>query len=153
MEPGLAYHGGMPAHTDILSDPVRRFLAAPHIASVATIDPDGSPRQTVVWYRLDPDGRLLLNGRMPRRWCANLARDGRVAVSVVDGADPYRWIGLTGTVEEIDERSPRAHDDIVALAHRYHPEGPDDDMIAAFRSQSRVTFLVRVTSIHEHLED
>jgi PPOX class probable F420-dependent enzyme len=151
--PGLAYHGGMPDHTSTLTDPVRRFLAEPHIASVATLDPDGSPRQTVVWYRLDPDGRILLNGRMPRRWCANLARDRRVAISVVAGDDPYRWIGLTGSVEEIDDTRPRAQDDIVALAHRYEPEGPGDDLITAFRSQSRVTFLVRITSIHEHLED
>ncbi len=150
---GLAYHGGMPAQTDVLSDPVRRFLAEPHIASVATIDPDGSPRQTVVWYRLDPDGRVLLNGRMPRRWCTNLARDRRVAISVVDGGDLYRWIGLTGVVEEIDDSRPRAQDDIVALAHRYHPDGPGEDSIAAFRSQSRVTFRIHVTGLHEHLED
>ena len=143
----------MPDQTDVLSDPARDFLAHPHIASVATIDPDGSPRQTVVWYRLDPDGRLLLNGRMPRRWCTNLARDRRVAISVVDGADLYRWIGLTGVVEEIDDSRPRAQDDIVALAHRYHPEGPGEDSIAAFRGQSRVTFRIRVTGVHEHLED
>ena len=143
----------MPDLADALTDPARRFLAEPHIASVATLDADGSPRQTVVWYRLDPDGRILLNGRMPRRWCANLARDRRVAISVVAGDDPYRWIGLTGSVEEIDEARPRAQDDIVALAHRYHPEGPGDESIAAFRSQSRVTFLVRITGVHEHLED
>ena len=47
----------------------------------------------------------------------------------------------------------RAREDIVALAHRYHPEGPSESLIAAFRSQPRVSFLVRVTGVHDHLED
>ncbi len=55
--------------------------------SIASLDPDGAPRQAVAWYRLEPDGRILLNSRTPRRWCLNLMRDGRVALSVVDGAD------------------------------------------------------------------
>jgi PPOX class probable F420-dependent enzyme len=141
------------ATQNLLTDAVRAFLLEPHVASIATTDPDGAPRQAVAWYRLEPDGRILLNSRLPRRWCANLQRDGRVALSIVDGADPYRWIGLTGVVEEVVTDLARARDDIVALAHRYHPEGPTEASIAAFRTQPRVTFLVRVTGVHDHLED
>jgi len=89
---------------------------------------------------------------LPRRWCANLLRDRRVALSIVDAGDPYRWIGLTGVVDEVVEEVERARDDIVALAHRYHPEGPDASLIAAFRTQPRVTFLVRITGVHDRLE-
>lgn len=143
----------MPGPAAPLSDPVRAFLGGLHVASVATLDADGSPRQAVTWFRLEPDGRILLNGRFPRRWCTNLVRDRRVALSVVDIVDPYRWIGLTGTVDEVIEDLERARDDIVALAHRYHPDGLDPASIAAFRTQPRVTFLVRVAAVHEHLED
>ena len=143
----------MPVRSNLLTDAVRAFLRAPHVASIATTDPDGAPRQAVAWYRLEADDRILLNSRLPRRWCANLQRDGRVALSVVDPADPYRWIGLTGVVDEVVTDLPRARDDIVALAHRYHPEGPSEASIAAFRTQPRVTFLIRVTGIHDHLED
>jgi PPOX class probable F420-dependent enzyme len=139
--------------TAVLSDVVRAFLEQPHVASVASTDEDGQPRQAVVWYRLEPDERILLNSRTPRRWCANLVRDPRVALSVIDLADPYRWIGLTGLVEEVVDDVERARDDIVALAHRYHPEGPTERSIAGFRTQPRVTFLVRITGVHEHLED
>lgn len=142
----------MPEHAP-LPEPVRRFLEAPNVASVATIDPDGAPRQVVAWFRLEPDGRILLNSRTPRRWCTNLLRERRVALSVIDGADPYRWIGLTGVVDEVIDDVSISREDIVALAHRYHPEGPEASLIAAFRSQPRVTFLVRVTGVHEHLED
>jgi PPOX class probable F420-dependent enzyme len=120
---------------------------------VATVDEDGAPRQAVVWYRLRSDGRILLNSRTPRRWCANLLREPRVSLSVVDIADPYRWLGLTGVVDEVSDDVERARDDIVELAHRYHPEGPEPAQLAAFRTQPRVTFLVRIMSVHDHLDD
>jgi PPOX class probable F420-dependent enzyme len=143
----------VPTSHSTLTDAVRSFLAAPHVASVATVDEDGAPRQAVAWYRLEADGRILLNSRTPRRWCTNLIREPRVALSIIDGADPYRWIGLTGIVDEVVDDVDRARDDIVALAHRYHPEGPSPSSIAAFRIQPRVTFLVRITGVHDHLED
>jgi PPOX class probable F420-dependent enzyme len=135
-----------------LSDAARALLAQPAVATIATVDPDGAPRQAVVWYRLEPDGRILLNSRTPRRWCTNLQRDGRVAISVIDPTDGYRWLGLTGVVDEVVDDVARSREDIVALAHRYEPEGPSEESVAAFRSQPRVTFLVRVTGIHDHLE-
>ena len=120
--------------------------------SVASLDPDGAPRQAVVWFRLEPDGRILLNGRLPRRWCANLVRDPRVGCRSSTG-DDHRWIGIVGVVDEVIDAVEPARDDIVALAHRYHPDGPDPDSIAAFRTQPRVSFLIRPTSVYEHLED
>jgi PPOX class probable F420-dependent enzyme len=141
-----------PAPVD-LTDPVRAFLAQPLIAMIASLDEDGAPRQAAVWYRLDDDGRILLNSRAGRRWCENLERDPRVSVAVLDPDDGYRWIGLTGVVDEVVTEVERARDDIVALAHRYHPEGPTESSIALFRRQPRVTFLVRITGVHDHLED
>ena len=41
---------------------VRAFLERPRrFATLATIDADGMPRQAVVWYRLEPDGSILVN--------------------------------------------------------------------------------------------
>ena len=132
---------------------VRAFLDLPYCATVGSVDDDGGPRQAVVWYRLEDDGRILLNSRTPRRWCTNLMREPRVAISVIDETDPYRWVGLTGVVDEVITDVDRAREDIIALAHRYHPEGPSARSIAEFRSQPRVTFLVRITGVHAHLED
>lgn len=144
----------MPSPDDPALSPAQRaFLEQPNVVSIATVDPDGAPRQTVAWFRLEGDGRILLNSRTPRRWCLNLVRDRRTALSIIDGGDPYRWVGLTGVVDEVIDEVGRARDDIVALAHRYHPEGPSPASIAAFRTQPRVTFLVRVTGVHDHLED
>ena len=141
-----------PAAVD-LTDPVRAFLAQPFIAMIASLDEDGAPRQAAVWFRLDDDGRILLNSRAGRRWCENLERDGRASIAVIDPEDGYRWVGLVGAVEEVVTDVERSRDDIVALAHRYHPEGPTESSIALFRRQPRVTFLVRITGVHDHLED
>src|SRR3954469_7115062 len=143
----------MPTPAPALSVAVRAFLDEPHVASVATVDADGGPRQAVVWFRLEPDDRILVNSRTPRRWCLNLLREPRTAISIVDQRDAYRWVGLTAVVDEVVEDVERARDDIVSLAHRYRPGGPTPESIASFRSQPRVSFRLRLTGVHDHLED
>lgn len=137
-----------------LSDQVRAFLTEQNrFAVIATVDPDGGPRQTFTWIRFDPDGSVWINSRWGRRWPANLKRDPRASIAIVDLGDPDRWVGLTCVVEEIVDDVERARDDIVALAHRYHPEGPDPADIAGYRTQPRVMFRLRVNAVHDHLED
>lgn len=142
----------MPTDSPILTPRLRAFLEQPLALSVASVDADGTPHQAVVWFVLTNDDRILLNSKTPRRWCTNLMTDPRVALSVIDPDDPYSWLGIAGVVDEVITEVERARDDIVSLAHRYHPEGPTASSIAAFRTQPRVTFLVRVTAIHDHLE-
>lgn len=129
------------------------FLDGRHYATVATLDDDGSPRQAVVWYRYEPDGRLLLNSRLPRRWPRNLLRDGRLAIAIPQVDNAGRWLGFTGVVDEVIDDVARARDDIVDLARRYSEDGTvDAETEATFRSQPRITFLVRLTGVHDHLE-
>jgi PPOX class probable F420-dependent enzyme len=135
-----------------LDDRLRAFLDQRLFCALATIDPDGAPRQAVIWYRLENDGRILVNSRAGRRWPANLRRDGRVGLAIT-ARDGYRWLGLTGRVDEIDDDVERAREDIVALAQRYYPKGPTATSIATFRSQPRITFRIAITGVHDHLED
>ena len=139
----------LPAATPI-PDSVRRFLESPHVASVGTTGADGEPHQAIAWYRLDPDGRILLNSRHPRRWPADLQRDPRVSLAVLDGGDSMRWVGITGVVEMVIDDVEQARDDICALAVRY--DDADVDTLAAFRTQARISFRIRIVSIHEHLD-
>jgi PPOX class probable F420-dependent enzyme len=129
---------------------VRDFLEAPHIAVVGTTGADGAPHQAVAWFRLDPDDRILLNSRAPRRWPDDLRRDGRCSLAVPDESDPLRWVGLTGEVETIVDDVERARDDICALAERY--DDTDPRTIAEFRTQARVSFRIRIVAVHDHLD-
>jgi PPOX class probable F420-dependent enzyme len=139
----------MDAHTLIPAHAA--FLAGRHFATIATIDDDGAPRQAVIWYEHLDDGRILVNSRHPRRWCSNLIRDGRIAPAIAE--DPHRWLGVTAEVVEVIEDVERARDDIVSLARRYSDDGSvDPEVEATFRSQPRVSFLLRITGVHDHLE-
>jgi PPOX class probable F420-dependent enzyme len=144
-----------------MSDPlplthrVRDFLAEPdRFATLATLDPDGAPRQAVVWYRLDPDGRITVNSADGRRWPANLRRDPRCSLTVPDGADGYAFVALAGRVVETIDDQAVAQADIAAFARRYHADDPAkaERIIARFRTQHRVTFRIEIVAAHDHLE-
>lgn len=134
-----------------LSPRVRAFLAAPHTVTIGTTGPDGEPHQAVAWYRLDPDDRILLNSRWPRRWPTDLSLDGRCSLAILDGANTIRWVGLAAVVETRIDDLEAARDDICALAVRYADD--DRETIARFRSQPRVSFRMRITGVHDHLGD
>jgi PPOX class probable F420-dependent enzyme len=134
-----------------LSDDVRGFLGEPHFAVLATSGADGTAHQAVIWYRLDPDGLILINSRSPRRWPAELQREPRCSLAVMDEADPFRWVGIAGVVEQVVDEVDRAREDIVELAIRYDDAAPE--RIAAFRSQPRISFRIRIVGVHDHLED
>jgi PPOX class probable F420-dependent enzyme len=134
-----------------LSDRVRAFLDQPLYPTLATSGTDGTPHQAVIWYRLEPDGRILVNSRSPRRWPEELRTRGRASLAFTDHEDPMRWVGVQAVVDEVVDDVAVAREDIVALAVRYGED--DDESAAAFRSQERISFRLRITSVHDHLED
>jgi PPOX class probable F420-dependent enzyme len=135
-----------------LSDRVRRFLAAPHTAALATVGADGAPHQTFIWYGLEPDGTILVNSLVGRRWPAELQRDGRAALAIANVQNQLSWVGLATEVASIDEDRERALADIIALAYRYQGQ-PTEAYLDEFRRQQRITFRMRITGIHDHLRE
>ena len=133
-----------------LSDAVRAFLEQPLYPSLATVGPDGTPHQAVIWYRLDPDDRILVNSRGPRRWPDELRRTGRGSLAVPDLEDPMRWVGLQVVLEDVIDDVAAAREDIVALAVRY--DEADEESVASFRTQDRISFRLRIVAVHDHLE-
>jgi PPOX class probable F420-dependent enzyme len=139
----------LPATTSLPAH-VRRFLGTPRYAVVATVDEDGAPRQAVVWFLLEGD-TIVVNSREGRRWPTNLRREPRISIAVTD-ATTESWVGLSGKVEIVDDQE-RAHADIAAMARRYHADpAAAEQAIAEFKPQRRVSFRLRATSIHDHIE-
>jgi Pyridoxamine 5'-phosphate oxidase len=134
-----------------IPDHVREFLDRPLYATIATVGAGRAPHQAVIWYRLEPDGRVLVNSRSPRRWPSELERERQASLAFPDLDDPLRWVGLQTVVEEVIDNVARARDDIVSLAVRY--EEDDDESVAAFRTQQRVSFRLRVIAVQDHLDD
>ena len=136
-----------------LPDHLRTFFDTERYATISTVDPDGAPRQAVIWYTLDGD-EFVINSRVGRRWPKNLLRDPRIAFSVVDVADGRRWAGVTATVRPItDPTTTQA--DIAGMARRYDADDPDGvaESIRGFESQDRISFRFRPDSVHDHLDD
>ena len=130
-----------------LSAAARRFLELPRFAVVATLNPDGSPLQAVVWYNLAGDV-IVFNSRVGRQSPPNLQRDRRVSITVADG---YDYVDIRGSVE-IDEDPVRGQAVIAELARRYQKNrAAADAQIAAFAKERRVTFELRPTRVFERL--
>ena len=142
-----------PTTSTIMPERARAFLDANRFATIATVDPDGRPRQAVIWYRLDGDA-IVINSKSGRRWPSNLERDQRIAVAVSDQADGYRWVGLTGIVTIIDDQ-PTAQADIAEMARRYHADKPEeaDRLIRErYSRDTRVSFRIAIDAVHVHLD-
>ena len=128
-----------------LSADARRFLEAPRFGIVATINPDGSPLQAVVWYLLETD-TIVFNSRVGRRWPCNLEGDARVSITVADG---YDYVEMRGRVE-IDEDPDLGQAVIAQLARRYRSDRAVAEAdIEGFRKQRRVTFRLRPERVFE----
>ncbi|MEF8839195.1 MAG: PPOX class F420-dependent oxidoreductase [Haloarculaceae archaeon] len=93
----------------------------PTFAHVVTILPDDRPHASPVWIDYDDgDDRLLVNTERERRKARNAARDPRVAVSMTDPDNPYRFLSVTGEVTAITTEGAREHID--ELTRRYMDE-------------------------------
>lgn len=147
----LPYHRQMPRLD--LPDHVRAFLREPNFVAIATVDPDGAPRQAVIWFTLDGDD-IIVNSKVGRRWPANLLRDPRVSLAVIDRADGLRWVGITGTAEPVTDQ-PTAQADIAEMARRYHADDPVEAerlISERFERMERISFRVRIDGLHDHLD-
>ena len=82
-------------------------------AHVATVGADGSPQVTPVW--IDQEGQYIrfntARGRVKTR---NLERTPKIALSVQDPENPYRYIQVRGRVVEVTEKGADAHIDKLA---------------------------------------
>src|SRR5262245_58157097 len=141
----------MPDATTLLhlSAEAREFVDArpPRFGTLASINEDGSPHQAVLWYRLEADGSILLNSRVGRRWPTNLLRDARASFMVDDG---YHWVALRGEAGML-RQGDGAQEDIAALALLYETAEEAEGMIRTFRTQERISFLLRPRAVSVHL--
>ena len=98
-----------------LSDAQAEFLRNPFYGVVATLRDDGSPHQTVVWVDTD-DSDVVFNTAEGRAKPRHLRANPYVALTVVDPANGYHWVGVSGRAE-LHHEGADAHID--ALAKKY----------------------------------
>lgn len=129
----------------MITENVREFLRQPRFAVVATINADGTPQQTVLWYELQGNA-IIMNTTAYRQKTYNLERDPRVSICVPDG---YRYVTITGRAELI-ENQEQTQKDIERLAIRYLGEQRGRSSMAEFSRQPRVTIRVPIEHVHAY---
>ncbi|HEY0184148.1 MAG TPA: PPOX class F420-dependent oxidoreductase [Rhodopila sp.] len=98
-------------------------------ADLATVQPDGSPQVTPVWFDYT-NGVVRVNTAKGRIKARNMSVGSRVALAIVDPDNPYRYLQIRGAVTK--ESTDGAMDHIDGLAKKYlgkdkYPwHGPND---------------------------
>jgi PPOX class probable F420-dependent enzyme len=111
------------------------LIGAPHFAHLVTVNKDGGPQSSPIWIVRDGDDVLFATDATYRK-AKNMARESRVAMTIRDEANPYRYIELRGRAK----LEPRGDYDFVdARTQEYmnQPEYP-------YKSDDAEGLLVRV---------
>jgi PPOX class probable F420-dependent enzyme len=123
-----------------IPDDYRDLLERPLYGHLATARPDGTVQVNPMWF--DWDGELLrFTHTTKRQKYRNVTAHPQVAISIVDPDNPYKFLEVRGTVEEIVPDPTGAF--YMQLNDRYSgpfSEPPPD-------SPDRVILVVRPTAV------
>jgi PPOX class probable F420-dependent enzyme len=109
---------------------------------LATLMPDGSPQVTPVWFDTD-DEHILINTNQGRVKDKNMKARPRVAMTIQDPNDPYRYLGIRGEV--VGYTTEGADEHINQLSLRYK-----DEPWKKRQNQRRIIFRIKPTHFDPH---
>lgn len=132
-----------------LSPKARAFLQERRFAVLGTINRDGTPQLSTMWYLLEGD-TIMMNTKVGRVKERNMRRDPRISLCFEEG---YNYVTVSGKVEFIDDQQT-AQADIYRLAVRYDgEESAQRQMQESFGKEQRVTLHLRFDHVIEHFEE
>ena len=120
----------------MLSDDVRELAKGKNFATLTTLRADGSPAAQVMWVDCDDD-HVLINTEVHRAKFANVSRDPRVVVCIIDAENPYHYAEVRGrVVEVVHGDDARRHAD--ELSQLYFGRPYDPKQITSARAVLRI---------------
>jgi len=116
------------------------ILQSTAVALISTLGPKGEPHTSPVWFGWDGAALHFTVTKANGKY-RNLKRDPRIAVTVVDPANPYRYIEVRGTAT-IEDDPTKAYADTMAKKYtgNDHFEGgqPEDQRVIISLKPERV---------------
>lgn len=112
------------------------LLERPLFAHLATSREDGSPQVNPMWFAWDGT-HLRLTGTTVRYKHKNITRDPRVALSINDPDQPYRYLEVRGTVTSVLDDHTGAFFAVLADRYGMRLDGPPGDVA------HRVVYVIR----------
>jgi PPOX class probable F420-dependent enzyme len=119
---------------------VEELLAAKNFCQVATLRRDGSIHAVPTWVDVQ-DGLPVLNTAEGRVWPANLQRDPRVTLTVLNADNPYEYVTIRGRVAERTHAGADEHIDALAKKYLGQDEYP-------YRRPGEQRVIIRVVPEH-----
>src|SRR6476661_5743860 len=108
--------GDLPTEGSMIPESYRDLLASTALAHVATIGPRGEPQSTPVWFGWDGTYIRISQTKQQKKY-RNLMHDPRIALSIVDPHNLYRYLEVRGVVVAFEDDDNRRFVD--ALARKY----------------------------------
>ena len=131
----------MPSSNAVVPESHKDLLEAKGFAHLASNGPEGAPQVHPVWYDLDGD-RITVSTTKSRQKYRNLQRDPRVALTILDPENPYRYVEIRGRVAEMEDDPDDRFID--RLANKYlgqdtYPwKAPGDERVKIFIEAEKV---------------
>lgn len=97
-------------------DTYKDLLESKQLIVMATVNADGSPQTSPVWFEYK-NGEIWINSAKGRLKDRNMRARPVFSGTIVDPANPYRYVEVRGEIFEITEDGADAHID--HLANRY----------------------------------
>ena len=102
---------------------LKAFATDKFYAALTTLGADGQPSTQLMWVDADDD-HVIINTETGRQKFRNIGRDPRVAITVFDAANPYRYVEARGkVVETVGGDEARAHIDALSQKYLDHDYG------------------------------
>ncbi len=120
----------------------RDLLESTALVHVATLGPDGEPQNNPVWFDWDGE-HIKFSQTKTRQKYKNVGRDPRIAFSIVDPENPYRYLEVRGEVSKIEEDPDMAF--INSMAKKYLGQDeypfhqPGDERVVVFVEPEHTT--------------
>jgi len=118
------------------------LLESKALADVATIGPHGEPQVNPVWFGWDGT-YVTFSQTTGRQKYRNLQRDNRIALSIVDPENPFRYLEIRGTVARVDPDPDKVFIDEMANKYlgveKYPWSQPGDERVVIVVEPQHVT--------------
>jgi PPOX class probable F420-dependent enzyme len=100
----------------VLSLEIKQLIDHANFAHLATLMPDGSPQSVPIWVGREGEHLVVCTGEGSLK-AKNTRRDPRIALSIVDFANPYEEVQIRGRV--IERRPDPGLKVMDLISHKY----------------------------------
>jgi len=126
-----------------IPDKYKDLLLGRNFANVATINPDGSPQVTPMWIDYSEEtNEIIVNTAKGRKKTRNLTVGSKVALTVLDSTNSYRYVAVQGEILNISTEGAENH--IHKLANKYWGK----DMYPLSEGEVRVLIKIKPNYVH-----